>query len=36
MRPDHLYFLMTMIRHACLAGAFIYAAKVAVVLAKAF
>jgi len=36
MRPDHLYFLMTLVRHACLAAACIYALKIAIVLARAF
>jgi hypothetical protein len=28
MRPDHIYFAMTMVKHGTLAGAFIFAFKI--------
>jgi hypothetical protein len=28
MRPDHIYFALTMVKHSTLAGAFIYAFKI--------
>lgn len=28
MRPDHIYFAMSMVKHSTLAGAFIFAFKI--------
>jgi hypothetical protein len=35
MRPDHIYLAMTMVKHSTLAGACIYAFKIASFVVKA-